>query len=66
MPIQTTCIGAYPKPDYIKNPNWCEAGTKSGEDQKTRVFTYPLSHSDSLTDEVYDRATREAIEDQVV
>jgi len=66
MPIQTTCIGAYPKPDYIKNANWCEAGTKSGENEKTRVFTYPLSHSDSLTDEVYDRATREAIEDQVV
>ncbi len=66
MPIQTTCIGAYPKPDYIKNANWCEAGTKSDENQKTRAFTYPLSHSNSLTDEDFDRATREAIEDQVV
>ena len=61
MPIQTTCIGAYPKPDYIKNANWCEAGTKSDENQKTRAFTYPLSHSNSLTDEDFDRATREAI-----
>ena len=22
MAIQTTCIGAYPKPDFIKLPDW--------------------------------------------
>ena len=22
MPLMTTCIGAYPKPDYVKLPDW--------------------------------------------
>ena len=22
MPLKTTCIGAYPKPDFVKLPDW--------------------------------------------
>ena len=22
MPLRTTCIGAYPKPEYVKLPDW--------------------------------------------
>ena len=22
MPLLTTCIGAYPKPDYVRLPDW--------------------------------------------
>ena len=66
MPIQTTCIGAYPKPDYIKKANWREFGMMSGKNHRTRDIAYSFNHPDSLTDELFDRATREAIEDQVV
>lgn len=65
MPIRTTCIGAYPKPDYIKKANWCETGTRSGENQTARAFAYSFSQPDTLTDDLFDRATRAAILDQV-
>ncbi len=65
MPILTTCIGAYTKPDYIKKANWHEVGTKYDENRRTRPIAYTLSHPSSLTDELFGRATRAAIEDQV-
>ena len=65
MPIQTTCIGAYTKPDYINKANWREGGAKSDENPRSRAIAYSFSHPNSLTDELFDRATREAIEDQV-
>lgn len=65
MPIRTTCIGAYPKPDYIREANWRESGDDSGEVPKTRAFTYSYSHPESLTNEQFDRATREAVLDQL-
>ena len=65
MPIRTTCIGAYPKPAYISKVNWRETGSDTVDNQKTREFEYSYSHSEALTDEMFDRATREAIQDQL-
>lgn len=70
MAIETTCIGAYPKPDYISLADWGEtdvdaAAPSDGEKQATRGFTYNLSGSNNITEELLARATREAVLDQV-
>ncbi|MFQ6005483.1 MAG: cobalamin-independent methionine synthase II family protein, partial [Woeseia sp.] len=65
MSLRTTCIGAYPKPDYIRNVNWGETRSVSAREAKTREFTYTLTHPDWVSDEACDRATREAVVDQV-
>ena len=62
MPIQTTCIGAYPKPDYITTGNWSE--TKE-QDRDARSFTYTNDAASDVPKELLDRATREAVQDQI-
>ncbi len=64
MPIPTTCIGAYPKPDYIHSSNWSEVDPAASEHEAARDFRYTLSHPGSISEELFDRATREAIRDQ--
>ena len=65
MGIQTTCIGAYPKPDYINIANWSETDSTAAEDQKIRGFTYVSDTPELVSDELLDRATCEAVQDQV-
>jgi hypothetical protein len=38
--IQTTRIGAYPKPDYINIDNWNESEQAVTGDPEPREFTY--------------------------
>ena len=65
MGIKTTCIGAYPKPDYINIANWSESESAAGGDPETRGFTYVSGEGEQVSDELLDRATREAVSDQV-
>ena len=61
MTIKTTCIGAYPKPDYIHDGNWSESGADDG----SREFSYVSDNATSDSLELLDRATKEAIDDQL-
>ncbi len=64
MPLLTTTIGAYPKPDYIAVRDWFDPGLMTTSDPTTG---YQAS-LDSMGDEaeaLFARATREVIEDQV-
>jgi len=63
MAIRTTCIGAYPKPDYIEIGNFAETGEQ--DDSVTRAFTYTQDNADKVPEELLTRATREAIQDQI-
>lgn len=65
MPIATTCIGAFPKPDYIRSSNWTESNAHGSGSDNARDFEYTMNHPASVADELFDRATREAIRDQV-
>ena len=65
MTIRTTCIGAYPKPDYINVGNWSETEAQSEDQADARNFSYVTSRPDSDTEALLDRATREAVVDQV-
>lgn len=66
MTIKTTCIGAYPKPDYIHDGNWSESGQlgQSGDDAESRQFSYVSGNASSDSLELLDRATKQAIDDQ--
>jgi len=65
MAIKTTCVGAYPKPDCIRNANWSEAAVIGDETGNVRGFDYSLSHRESISEALFDRATRQVILDQV-
>jgi methionine synthase II (cobalamin-independent) len=43
MSIATTCIGAYPKPDYVEIGNFAETGAP--DDGQTRAFSYTQDSS---------------------
>ena len=65
MAIATTCIGAFPKPPYLKVGNWSEFGNEADEDHQARTFSYVTDEPDEDNVELMDRATREAVQDQV-
>ena len=60
MKILTTAIGAFPKPDYVPTPDWFRVGNSS-----TRAFQDYLQNLPPDIEEIHDRATREAVRQQV-
>jgi 5-methyltetrahydropteroyltriglutamate--homocysteine methyltransferase len=63
MKIITTCIGAYPKPDYIEIGNFAE--TENQDHSATRAFTYTHDTADQVAEELLIKATQAAIQDQL-
>ncbi|MEM7292850.1 MAG: cobalamin-independent methionine synthase II family protein [Pseudomonadota bacterium] len=63
MSILTTCIGAYPKPDYIDIGNFAE--TANQDETATRAFTYTQDDADTVSEDLLVKATGEAIADQL-
>ncbi len=64
MPLLTTTIGAYPKPDYLDLPDWFRVGGPSGEDP-TAAYTAYLKDAPAELQADLDQATRQAVQDQV-
>ena len=65
MPISTTCIGAYPKPDYVPMIDWFQM--EGGLTDRSVAVTRRANEIEQ-TEEIealYSRATSEVIEDQV-
>lgn len=64
MPIQTTTIGAYPKPDYVPIPDWFRE--KSTTDKDPTIALDDCSECwGPEAEEILDRATREIVLKQV-
>lgn len=63
MSIRRTCIGAYPKPDYIEIGNFAE--TEKQDQGATRAFTYTHDGADRVAEQLLVAATRAAVEDQL-
>lgn len=64
MPLKTTCIGAYPKPDYVPISDWFQVDLAE-KDYGQRVLR---AWEEGQTDEVralLDKATAEVIADQI-
>ena len=62
MPLQTTCIGAYPKPDYVPISDWFQ--TTHAQENYTRDVLRSWEAGRDATD-LLDRATVEAVGDQI-
>ena len=62
MPIKTTCIGAFPKPDYLPIKDWfqVEHGDENYTTDVMQNWTDSAEH-----DPLFERATREAVQTQI-
>ena len=65
MGILTTCVGAYPKPDYIVASQWSETLSQSNDSTDARAFSYTSRTPNADSSELLDSATRDAIDDQI-
>ncbi len=65
MSLLTTTIGAYPKPDYVKVPDWftIEGGPDSAK--PTRDWAGAVAALGDEAEAVFARGIREAVDDQV-
>lgn len=52
MSIQTTCIGAYPKPEYITTGNWSET---EEQNQDALSFTYTNEAAETVSKKLLDQ-----------
>ena len=67
MAILTTCIGSYPKPEYVPMRDWfqIEDGLTETSGNVTRGANEVAAREDDESEALYVRATKEAIEDQI-
>ena len=65
MPLLTTCIGAYPKPDYVDLPDWF--GSAAGDDpaRHTRHWAAAFEKLGPEAEAVITRGVGDAVRDQV-
>ena len=64
MPLKTTCIGAYPKPDYVPITDWFQVG-HDAEDYSDRVLRVWEQNQTPEVQALLDKATAEAVADQI-
>ncbi|MCP4182417.1 MAG: cobalamin-independent methionine synthase II family protein [Hyphomicrobiales bacterium] len=67
MAILSTCIGSYPKPDYVPMRDWFQIqdGLTETSGNVTRGANEVATREDDESEALYVRATKQAIEDQV-
>ncbi len=65
MPLQTTTIGAYPKPRYVPVADWFTEPAADGIARPTVNYAEALAAAGDRAEALFVRATREAVRDQV-
>ncbi len=65
MSIQTTCIGAYPKPEYVKLPDWFNIPAGPDTTDPTRLWLDALNDMGPDAQKIIERGIEEAVQDQV-
>ena len=64
MPIPTTTIGAYPKPEYVPIPDWFQEESTIARDP-TRALDDCSECQDPGIEDLLDRGTQEVVLEQV-
>lgn len=64
MPLLTTCIGAYPKPDYVPIQDWFQV-QHDAADYNEKVTQGWSQDKMTQARDLFDRATAEAVADQL-
>ena len=65
MPIRTTTIGAYPKPDYVHLPDWFTIPGGPDSAEPTETWAAALEAMGPGARETIARGIREAVTDQI-
>ncbi|HEY5598583.1 MAG TPA: cobalamin-independent methionine synthase II family protein [Kiloniellales bacterium] len=65
MPLLTTTIGAYPKPDFLPVPDWFQTGEGTDARRPTQVYLEALARLGDEAEALFARATRQVIADQI-
>ncbi|MFQ5774617.1 MAG: hypothetical protein ACE5GS_08880 [Kiloniellaceae bacterium] len=65
MPLLTTTIGAYPKPDFVPIPDWFRAEAGPDTANPTREYLNALARMGAEAEEIFARGVRQAVEEQV-
>ncbi len=65
MPLTTTVLGAYPKPDYVPVQDWFQIEEGQVSASATRAYDPRLVNPDAEAEALFRRAAGEAIADQV-
>lgn len=63
MPLKTTTIGAFPKPNYVPTPDWFRNGSEN-MGSPTAAYERYLSHLPDDIEAILDRATQEVVSKQ--
>lgn len=65
MAIKTTCIGAYPKPDFVKLPDWFNIPAGPDTADPTKLWVQAMADMGPDAAAIIDRGINQAINDQV-
>lgn len=65
MTIKTTCIGAYPKPDYVRLPDWFNIPAGPDTADPTKLWLKAIDALGTDADAIIARGIGEVINDQV-
>ena len=66
MPLQTTVIGAYPKPPYTPVTDWFQSPEGGDDSDPTSRYRAQMATAGDAAERLFRRAAREVIEDQVL
>ena len=65
MAIQTTCIGAYPKPDFVRLPDWFNHPDGPDTADPTALWEKAMADLGPDAEGIIDRGVGQAIDDQI-
>lgn len=65
MGLKTTCIGAYPKPDYVKLPDWFNIPAGPDTADPTKQWFAAMAALGEDAEDIITRGVGEAVRDQV-
>lgn len=65
MALLTTCIGAYPKPDYVKLPDWFNVPAGPDTANPTKQWAAAMAAMGPEAEDIVARGVEEAVQDQV-
>jgi 5-methyltetrahydropteroyltriglutamate--homocysteine methyltransferase len=65
MPLLTTTIGAYPKPDFVPIPDWFRAEAGPDTRHPTQGYLEAIAAMGAAAEELFARGVKQVVEDQV-
>ncbi len=65
MAIKTTCIGAYPKPDFVKLPDWFNIPAGPDTADPTKGWKAAMEAMGDEAEAIISRGVKQAVDDQI-